>query len=206
MIIFGAGGHAKELLDVIGKDETNVSFFDNISKDIPNKLFDEFEILRNEAAVQNAFETDNRFALGIGDPKARRRASELFRNWGGVLTSIISHSAIIGSYNIVLKIGINIMHRVIVSSDVYIGEGTLVNAAAIIHHNVVIGDYCEISPAATLLGDVRVGNYSSIGAGAIILPKISIGSNVIIGAGAVVTKNVEDNISVAGVPARRMIK
>ena len=43
---------------------------------------------------------------------------------------------------------------------------------------------------------------AKIGAGAIILPGIVIGENAIIGAGAVVTKDVLDNTTVVGNPAR----
>jgi len=41
-----------------------------------------------------------------------------------------------------------------------------------------------------------------IGAGAIILPGVTIGENSVVGAGSVVTKSVEDNVIVAGNPAR----
>lgn len=206
MIIIGAGGHAKEILDIISEEEIPVSFFDNISPDAPDKLFGKFEILKSKAAVLKSFQTDKRFALGIGNPTARFKVSELFRSWGGALTSVISTTAIIGSYNVVLKSGLNIMHRVIISNDVFIGEGTLVNASAIIHHDVVVGDYCEISPGAILLGDVKIGGFTSIGAGTLVLPKIHIGNHVIVGAGSVVTKDIEDNTTVVGIPAGPLLK
>lgn len=41
-----------------------------------------------------------------------------------------------------------------------------------------------------------------IGAGAIILPGVTVGENAIVAAGAVVTKNVPDNVIVAGVSAK----
>jgi len=49
---------------------------------------------------------------------------------------------------------------------------------------IIIGDNCYISTGVTLLTPLRIGN------------------NVTIGAGAVVTKDVPDNCTVAGVPAR----
>lgn len=45
-----------------------------------------------------------------------------------------------------------------------------------------------------------------IGAGAIILPGVTIGRNAIVAAGAVVTKDVGDNTTVAGVPAKVISK
>ena len=51
-------------------------------------------------------------------------------------------------------------------------------------------------------GKVTIGNNVFIGSHAIILPGVTIGNNVIIGAGSVVTKDVFDNMVVAGSPAR----
>lgn len=52
------------------------------------------------------------------------------------------------------------------------------------------------------LWKVKIGNNVFVGAKSIILPNVTIGNNVIIGAGSVVTKDVEDNMVVAGNPAR----
>jgi acetyltransferase-like isoleucine patch superfamily enzyme len=51
-------------------------------------------------------------------------------------------------------------------------------------------------------GKVRIGNNVYIGAYSIILPGITIGDNVIVGAGSIVTKDIPDNIIVAGNPAK----
>jgi serine O-acetyltransferase len=45
-----------------------------------------------------------------------------------------------------------------------------------------------------------------VGAGAKLLGPINVGNNVKIGAGAVVLKDIEDNVTVVGVPASRIIK
>lgn len=51
---------------------------------------------------------------------------------------------------------------------------------------------------------VTIRNNAWIGAGAIILPGVTVGRNAIVAAGAVVTKDVPDNVIVAGVPAKVM--
>lgn len=48
---------------------------------------------------------------------------------------------------------------------------------------------------------IKVGNNVFIGHGAIIMPGVEIGSNVVIGEGSVVTRNISDNVVVAGNPA-----
>lgn len=52
----------------------------------------------------------------------------------------------------------------------------------------------------------RIGDNVYIGCGAKVLGPIKIGNNVKIGAGAVVIKDVPDNATVVGVPARILNK
>lgn len=55
-----------------------------------------------------------------------------------------------------------------------------------------------------LMSPVSIGDDSDIGVGAIILPGVRIGVGVQVGAGAVVSRDVEDYVVVAGVPARKL--
>ncbi|EIY16485.1 hypothetical protein HMPREF1062_06319 [Bacteroides cellulosilyticus CL02T12C19] len=73
-----------------------------------------------------------------------------------------------------------------------------------------IGDYCTVLPMVLIgkkspLSDTSccvIGNHCYIGTGAIIMEPVTIGNNVIIAAGAVVTKDIPDNVVVAGNPAK----
>lgn len=204
MIIVGAGGHAKELLAIVREQSPlgSVFFYDDVTKTQPDLFLNQFKVLRTGEEVMAHLLDDPRFALGIGNPKHRYQLAEKFKSWGGVLTSVISSSASIGSFNILLGEGLNIMSGAILTEEVTIGKGTLVHVHASVHHDCRIGEYCEILPGSRILGHVTIGNFTSIGSGAIVLPKISIGKNVIVGAGAVVTKNIGDGKTVKGVPAR----
>lgn len=87
-----------------------------------------------------------------------------------------------------------------------------------IGNNVLIGPNVQIYTAthpinakerATMLEfakPIKIGNDVWIGGGAIICPGVTIGDGVVIGAGAVVTKDVRDNVFVAGNPAKEIKK
>lgn len=51
-------------------------------------------------------------------------------------------------------------------------------------------------------GSVLIGENTWIGDNVVVLPGVKIGKNVIIGANAVVTKDISDNVTAVGVPAR----
>ena len=50
--------------------------------------------------------------------------------------------------------------------------------------------------------NVKIGDGTFVGANAVIKQGIRVGKNAMIGAGAVVVKDVPDNLTVVGVPAK----
>lgn len=60
----------------------------------------------------------------------------------------------------------------------------------------------KLCPNFDCFGKVCIGNNVYIGNNAMIMPGITIGDNVVIGAGSIVTKNVPDNVVIAGNPAK----
>lgn len=205
MLIVGAKGFAKEVLEVMHQlnQLENLVFFDDVNDDIKGNLFDKFPILKTFQEVSTYFKTtDNRFTIGIGNPILRKELCDKFISLGGLFTSAISPLANIGSYDIEIGKGTNVLSGAAVSNSSKIGMGCIVYYNSIITHDCKIGNFVEISPSATLLGRCSVGSYSQIGANATILPDVVIGNNVIIGAGSVVTKDLPDNCLAFGTPAK----
>jgi len=205
MIIVGAKGFAKELLEVchqLGRTDDLV-FFDNISTDLPEKLFGQFPILRSEAEVKAYFKNISKdFALGLGKPKLREQMCTQFENWGGTLNSVISPQAVIANFGLQIEPGATILSYASISGTATIGKGLLMYTNAIVTHDCFLGDFVELSPGATILGACEIGDSTHVGANATILPNLIVGKDVVVGAGAVVTKNIADNQMVKGVPAK----
>lgn len=204
MIIIGAKGFAKELLEVchqLGRTE-NLVFFDNISTDIPNLLYDTFPILRTEEEVKTYLRnSDPAFALGIGKPHLRQKMATLFEELGGHLTSLISPKAQIGSFGVSIGEGATILANATITNEATIGKGLLMYPNAIITHDCKLGDFVELSPGATVLGKCSIGTLTHLGANSTILPGVHLGDSVVVGAGAVVTRDVKRGATVKGIPA-----
>lgn len=110
-------------------------------------------------------------------------------------TSYIYESTVIGQGSIILP-------HVVVSSNSIIGEYTRINRGVTIGHNTIIGQYSTIQPGVNIAGYVNIGTNVTIGIGANIIEDVKIGNNSTIAAGAVVLDDVEDNVMVAGIPAK----
>jgi sugar O-acyltransferase (sialic acid O-acetyltransferase NeuD family) len=205
MIIVGCSGHAIEVLDVLIHNGLNkeIVFFDNVTNNLPKLFLDKYRIIRSfSEAEEYLHKNSNEFILGLGIPKHRKVLFEKFTSLGGRPISIISRNSLIGNKDVKLGEGLNIMHKVFISSRVSIGRGSLINTGVNIHHDCKIGEYCEIMPSATVTGDCTLNNNCVIGSGAVLTPGVTIGENAIVGAGAVVISDVAKNTTFVGVPAR----
>lgn len=206
MVIIGAGGFAKELLQVILQTTPvkQVAFYDDVTSACPNLIFDQFPILNNRQELQEYFNRNgNDFVLGLGGTRYRKQLFEKVSSWGGNPVSALDNQASIGTFS-QLGVGSTVLSHACISNSAQIGKAALIYYHSVITHDCVLGDFVEISPGATVLGRSQIGNLTQIGANATVLGNIKVGQNCIIGAGAVVTKNVPDNTVVAGVPAKFM--
>ena len=86
--------------------------------------------------------------------------------------------------------------------DTIIGDNVKIDNLCHIAHNVVIEDNVSVIALSMIAGSVVLKENSYIAPSASIMNQLTIGKNSIVGLGAVVVKEVDDNVVVAGVPAK----
>lgn len=81
-------------------------------------------------------------------------------------------------------------------------RGIIINPKTVIGNNCSIGQFTTIGTLSK--GAAVIGDNVYIGPSVCIVGGVNIGSNVAIGAGSVVVKDIPDNTTVAGVPAKKI--
>lgn len=192
MILYGASGHAKVIIDIL---EANGQKIDFIVDDDPalTELLG-YEVRRNTGEYDEAI-------VSIGSCEIRKKVVASLKV-GKYVTSV--HPSAVVSPRATIEEGTIVMQGAIIQSCAKIGKHCIINTSASVDHDCEIGDYVHVAPHATVLGGVKVGEGSWIGAGAVVKQYITVGKNCMIGAGAVVLHDVPDGSTVVGVPGKEI--
>lgn len=181
-VIFGAGGHAKVVLEAAraARPGLEVTVLDDNAPAGANLLGVSVSGGR-DWLVGNWPEAS--VAPAIGQNRARASLMEWLAAQGRSLVTII-HPAAVVSPTAVLGSGTFLAAGAVVNADAKIGEGVIINTAASVDHDCTIEPYAHVAPGARLCGGIFVGARSLIGTGAVLIPGVSVGADAVVGAGA----------------------
>jgi sugar O-acyltransferase (sialic acid O-acetyltransferase NeuD family) len=206
LVIIGAGGFGREVLDIIeaiegtGRDLGFIGFLDDGEV---NEEVLERRGARLLGRTRNFSKVADRFVVGIGAPELKARVTEVAREQYGRAETLIHPMASVGSATHLAQ-GCILAAGARVTTNVRLGQHVHVHVNATVGHDTVVNDFVTILPGATVGGDVLIDAETTIGAGANILNGISIAGGAFVGAGAVVTRPVSPGSTVIGVPARQV--
>ncbi len=103
-----------------------------------------------------------------------------------------------------------IMMGAVINIGSVIGDGTMIDMGAVLGGRATVGKNCHIGAGAVLAGVIEpasakpvvVEDNVLVGANAVIIEGVHVGRGAVVAAGAVVIEDVQDDMVVAGCPAR----
>lgn len=146
---------------------------------------------------------DDYFFCAMGDVRWRKHYAELMLAKGADFISIVSPLAKINRNTKIGK-GCFIDRNVSISCDISIGDFTFLFGPTVIGHDAQIGKYCHLGAFSFMGGFSRLEDNVTLHPGAQILPHKTVKQGATVGAGSVVIRNVKEETSVMGVPAKKI--
>ena len=198
--IVGAGGHAKVVADaLLSSGHEMLGFYDDNPALLGAEPIPGVKVLGETKDLPGGLEKVKAVViLAVGENRVRCRLSRLLSVPYGVACSpsaVLGHGVRIGKGSMILP-------SATVNIDTDIGKHVILNTSCSVDHDCAVGDFVHIAPGAHLGGGVVVGEGAFLGLGSSVIPGIRIGRWSIVGAGAVVTKDLPDNCTAVGVPAK----
>ena len=204
LYILGAGGHAKEvyflaerigkwnikgMLDIVAAEPLEIS-----SKEVP---------VYSESILEELNSENICLVIGIAGSvnnvkKIVTRYLDRFE-----FPNLIDPTVVSSIENISMGKGNIITPNNTITTAIQIGSFNVFNIGGVVHHDVVIGDYNIFGPSVNISGGVQIGNCNYFGVKATVLQYLKLEDNNLIGAASLVTKDVDSNMTLVGIPAKK---
>ena len=198
-LIFGAGGHAKVVIDALLASGCRIiGCYDDNPSLRGVELVPGVRVVGGSSTIVSDWRTGQKVIVAIGENRIRRRLSSRWELEYGVVSA---PSVVLGS-GVTIGAGSMLLPSATVNIDTTVGTHAILNTSCSIDHDCRIGNYAHIAPGCTLGGTVTVEEGTFLGVGTRVIPGIRIGRWSIVGAGTVVTKDLPDNCTAVGVPAQ----
>lgn len=205
LVIFGAGGFGREVLQLIRDINAEKSRFEILGfLDDRDSLWDSD---RNGVPVLGGIswlESQSRapaLIVGVGTPKDKARIVGRVRRSVSNFPVLV-HPTVVRSKYIEYGTGVIVTAGNILTVDIRLGEFSTLHVACTLGHDDWIGAYANVSPGVRISGNVSIGVGCDIGTSSALVQGVSIGDWSIVGAGAVVTTSLPANCTAVGVPAK----
>jgi sugar O-acyltransferase (sialic acid O-acetyltransferase NeuD family) len=206
VVILGAGGFAREVLDIFlvqrepAKQYEIIGFIDE-NPAMKGKELNGYPVLGSFDWFSSNDKNSIRVICGIGNPVTRRKVVRKALDIGLQFCNIIHPTAVLTPF-VSIGTGVIITAGCIFTNRIKVGDHVHINLDCTIGHDSVIEDFCTVNPGVHISGNVHIRTGCDVGTGTTIIQGITIGEWSITGAGCVITKDVPPNVTIVGVPGK----
>lgn len=198
VVIFGAGGHARIVLDILSfNKEINVSAF--CALNVTSESIAGVSVIDFDLALKKF----SHGIVAIGENFTRQKVVNDILKINSEFKFINAiHPTAILAKNVQLQSGNVICAGVIINSGSTLSEHIIINTGSIVEHDCTIKKFASISPGAVLGGGCKIGVGSLVGIGSTLIHGVEIGNYSVCGAHSLVYNDIADNELHFGVPCK----
>lgn len=203
IVIIGAGGFGREVAwlirDINRVDpQWNILGFVDDDPSLQGQLIGGYPVIGDVAWLTHQ---ELSVVCAIGNPLVKRKVLQQLASSKNTYPVLI-HPSVIRSEEVRIQEGSILCAGNILTVNIDIGKHVILNLSCTVGHDVVIKDYCSLMPGIRLSGNSILEEAVHVGTGSSIIQGITIGRNAVIGMGSVVIKDIPNNSTAVGIPAR----
>jgi sugar O-acyltransferase (sialic acid O-acetyltransferase NeuD family) len=206
VIIVGAGGFGREVLDVIEAINESKPTWDFLGfvDDNPELQGSEcrgYKVLGGVESIRKLTGEAIVAIVAVGNNSVRKSIVRRIEQHGGGFCTLIHPAARVTRYVKIGK-GVIITAGCVLTTNIKIANHVIVNIGCTVGHDVILEDYVNLNPGVHINGSNVIGEGAYVGTGAVTIQDISIGRWSVVGAGAVVIRDIPERTLAVGVPAK----
>lgn len=205
IVIVGASGFGREVAWLIErineKDKRwNIIGFVDDNDDVQGTTINGYPVI---GKVEELCNYNGYVICAIGSSTTRKNVIKKIDKMNGNVqfATIIDPSVQMSKYVDIGK-GCIICANTILTTNIKIGDFCTVNLSCTIGHDSVLEDYVTVYPSVNISGNTHYGKLVELGTGTQIIQGKKVGSGTIVGAGSVVVKDLPENCTAVGIPAK----
>ncbi len=197
LVILGAGGHARVLIDLIreGRRDLHLVGVVDDGASPPDEVLG-VPVLGSSARLPELRERGVRWAaLGVGAVTHNATRIHLFEKltaFGFELPCLVHPRAAVEPSVRFLGPGVQVFASATVGSNVELGANAIINSGVVVSHDCRIGAHAHLTPGAILAGAVTVGENTVVGMGVTAYLGLTIGRDVVVSNGVHLMRDVPD--------------
>lgn len=210
LVIIGAGGFGREVLDVIEAINFDYATADTVPYEVLGFLDDgdpdpatlEPYGIAHLGPIDklDSMDADIEYIIGIGSPQVRRAIDERFREDRTCPTLI--HPTVTFNRAVTFGPGTVVCAGVRLTNNIEVGRHVHLNLNATVGHDARVDDFVTVSPGVAVSGYVHLGDEVMLGTGSVLNPGVRVGAGATLGSGAVALKDIAPGVVAVGVPAK----
>lgn len=208
LVIIGAGDFGREVSSVVERindiDPTwNLMGFVDDNPDIQGMIVDGYKVVGNSEWLRN-YKKEIYAVCSLGESKTRKKVIEgISANDNIKFATLIDPNAIL-MRNASVQEGSIICAGTVLAINSVAGKHSILNLNCTVGHDTILGDYFTAHPGTNISGKVVFGEACYCGTGSKVLQGVNVISGCTFGAGAVVLKDVIEEGTYVGVPAKKI--
>ena len=200
LVIIGASGHGKVIADIAKLNGYQEIIF--LDDDITKTKNGKYDVVGTGKDIDKYLDQYDYF-VAIGNNSIRKQITEKLED-KKIIQPVLIHPAATVDETAKISSGTVVMANAVINADVCVKKGCIINTAASVDHDCKLENYVHLSPGVHIAGTVNIGANTWVATGVSIINNLNICNDSIIGAGAVVVKDIKEQGTYIGVPARRI--